>query len=352
MIRILLASFIMLSLGNPSFASEIKQSLDDIWQKIELQPTVQPTQDATNLSHNDDEQDILEVEGVIVLRSDSSSMTSSRYGTDPYALVDVNFTPNEKLEVSLALFQSKSFDLDEAAVTWHVLPDSKLNISAGRQYVRFGSFDTAMISSPLTEIMGITRSDKVLSINTTRGSFDTTAYVFESSSFADDRKNNSLDYGLSLDYGDGDKAIGISYISNLASSDQFSSEAIDIDIPGVALHSSIALGSSIDLILEHIRTTKSLKNGDFDGEITQRAHPSASQVEIDIDLKHSRVLALAWNKTSGTEELIEDNIRKYVGVTYSQSLYKALTGAIELARYTNSNDESNNSVNLQVIYSF
>ncbi len=351
MIKILLASFIMLNLGNPSFASEIKQSLDDVWQKMDLQPT----QDATHLSHDDDEQDILEVEGVVVLRSDSSSMTSSRYGTDPYALVDVDFTPNEKLGISLALFQSKNFDLDEAAVTWHVLPDNKLNISAGRQYVSFGSFDTAMVSSPLTEIMGITRSDKVLNINTMRGSFDTTAYIFDSSSFADDRKNNSLDYGLSLDYGDGDdgvNTIGISYISNLASSDQFSSEAIDIDIPGVALHSSIAFGSSIDLILEHIRTTKSLKNGDLDGEITQRARPSVSQVEINIDLKRSRLLALAWNKTSGTEELIEDNIRKYVGVTYSQSLYKALTGAIELARYTHSNDESNNSVNLQVIYSF
>ena len=348
--NILLPSFLMLMLSNPLFATDTKQNLAAT--RDEMEPVSNNNAESLSDKDDNDEQDVLEVDGVIVLQSNSSSTTASRYGTDPYILLDLNITPNEQLAFYLALVQSKNFDIDEAIATWHLLPDDKFNISVGRQYVHFGSFDTAQVSSPLTEVMGITHSDKVLSINTEYKKLDATAYIFESSSYTSDRKNNALDYGFSLDYGDDEKSAAIHYISNVASSDQFSSEVIDIDIPAIALYSSISLSSSIDVTVEHIRTTRSLKNGDLEGEITQRARPSASQIEFDMDLKQSRTLALAWNKTGGTEELIEDTIRKYVAITYSQPLYKSLSGAIELARYTNANNEKSNSVNLQVVFSF
>ena len=332
--NLLLASLIMLVFTHPSSATERIQSLNEAGEKMNL---------------SDDEQNFFEVGGAITLESNPSPMTSNGYAT---ALVDINITPNEQLAFHLELLQSKNFEIDEAFVTWHILPDEKLNLSAGRQYIPFGSLDSAMISSPLTEIIGSIRSDKALGINASYKKLDATAYIFESSSYANDRKNNALDYSFNVGYENEKKSIAVYYISNLASSDQFSSEIIDIDIPGIALSSSISLSPSVDLTLEHIRTIKSLKNGNFGGEITQRVYPSASQIEVEIDLKHSRTLALAWNKTSGTQELIEDNIRKYIGVTYSQPLNKTLSAAVELARYTHANNEKSHSVNLQVVFSF
>lgn len=118
---------------------------------------------ASEVPHSDK---LLQIEGLIALQYDSSRGESGRFGTDPYAILGLTLIPYEKLELYTLLLQTRDFEVDEATVSWHFLSNNKLDLSFGRQYLPFGSYETKMVSDPLTQILGDIRGEEVFKINT------------------------------------------------------------------------------------------------------------------------------------------------------------------------------------------
>jgi hypothetical protein len=304
-----------------------------------------------NDQEDNDEDEIWQVNGSIVLQYNSSRSSSGKFGTDPYALLGLTLTPNEQLEFYTLLFQGRDFEFDEAFATWHVFQEDKLDVSFGRQYLPFGAYDSGMVSDPLTQILGNIRGKEVLKASTQLGDVWASLYTFEGSSSIAGANKSENGYGLSLGYGKDNTYIGVDYISNLEESDQFSSNDVERDIPGIAIHGAYEF-DRFTAIAEYITTSKELKPGDLDDEITTDARPAATHLELNIDLNKERSLAIAWNKVRDTHELEEDDIRKFFGVTYSQPVYKQLSGSIEVAQFTDSEGVQDKSVNVQLVLEF
>ncbi len=299
----------------------------------------------------EDKPDVLEYGGAIVLQYNSTRSVAGRFGTDPYAYLALTLTPHPRFELYTLLLQTREFGVNEAVATWHVGEDGKLDVSFGREYLPFGSFESAMVSYPLTQVQGSIRGEEVLKLSTQWRSFDSAVYAFEGASSVVGTDQQSHGYGLRLSYGNDNGYLGLDYISNLAETSQFSQEAVGRDIPGLSLHGEITFGR-FTLLTEYITTARTLKPGDLGGEISVSARPSSWNLEMDIDLDKERTLAIAWNETNDTDELVEDATRRMVGMTYSQPIYKALSGAIEVAQFTDPDGGKEASLNLQLVLEF
>ena len=292
-----------------------------------------------------------EAEGLVVLQYDSSRGESGRFGTDPYAILGLTLTPYKRLDFYTLLVQTREFEVDEAIVVWHALPDSKLDLFFGRQYLPFGSYETEMVSDPLTQVLGDIRGEEVFIVSTESDYFSASAYVFEGTSSLEGSDKHDQGYGFRIGYENDDYQFGVDYVSNLAESNQFSSNEIPKSISGIALYGSYEW-DHFTLIGEHITSTQPLRPGDLYGEITLAAQPSATHIEVDIELNSNEVLAFAWNETRDTEELEEETTQQYWGASYSRRLYDHLTGAIEIAEFTSADGTTDETVNLQVIFDF
>ena len=150
---------VVLAISSLSLASEAAQN------SSATDPALAEENKAGGVSSNK----LLEVEGLIALQYDSSRGESGRFGTDPYATLGLTFTPLtplEKVKLYTLLLQSRDFEVDESIVSLQILPNNMLDLSFGRQYLPFGSYDSEMISDPLTQVIGSIRGEEVLRIDT------------------------------------------------------------------------------------------------------------------------------------------------------------------------------------------
>ena len=280
------------------------------------------------------------------------------YGTAlSTAAVGAKVKPNDKFDVTASWLYEENLhsvetplDIDEAYATWHALADEKLDISAGKKYLPFGSYTSAMISDPLTLQLGETRRDAVLQANGKNGNLSATGYIFEGKSTKPaDEGDHKNGFGLGLGYENDKVGGGIHYMSNLAESDNFDPKDVARKIPAVSIHGQAELGR-VTVIGEHLMATKSFQEGDLDEEITTAAKPSATQLEANLDLNNERVLAVAWNQTRNAEEI--GLAKQFYGVTYGQPLFKDLTGAVELSEAKDYDNAKARALTLQLSYEF
>ncbi len=213
-------------------------------------------------------------------------------------------------------------ETDEAYITWHALPDAKLDIAAGKRYLPFGTFETAMIADPLTLELGETRQDKVLQASTSRDKWNASGYAFQG--------EEQDGYGLALWYGTETVQAGVDYLSSFQES----------DAAAVAVHSAAQLGKTT-LVAEHLTAVDALDDGN---------KPSASHLEANYDLGKDRTAALAWNKTQAASSL--DLPKQMYGVAYRQPLYKDLQGAVELQQSKAYDGMTTKAFTAQIAYEF
>ena len=304
--------------------------------------------------------DQLEVAGAAELEYGANRGTEgNEYGT---AISKAEFgaaiKPNDKLEARVKwLYEedlkavSTPLEVDEANAIWHVRPENKLDITAGKKYLKFGSFDTNMVSDPLTLDLGETRQDKVLEVTSKQGNFNTTGYVFSGTApKIDGTGKHKSGYGFSVGYESEKVNAGVDYLSNLAESKAFvDHNSVTKKVPAMALYASTSLGG-VALKAEHLTAVKSFQAGDLEETITSAAKPSATHIEADLDLKKERVLALSANKTSNAEEI--GLPKNNYGITYAQPLYKNISGGIELARAKNYDATTDKSLTMKLSYEF
>ncbi|MEB4591574.1 LbtU family siderophore porin [Candidatus Thiothrix sp. Deng01] len=306
----------------------------------------------------------LEITGTIELEYGASRGDSgNEYGTAlATGALGATIKPNDKFDITTTMLYEEDLHgvatpmgTDEAFVAWHALPDAKLDIHAGRQYLPFGSFDTAMVSDPLTLELGETRLNRVLKASTQNGAIHAAGYVFAGEATepgSDDQQGTG--FGLRADYATEQMSAGVDYLSNLAESDGLDGKNNSVDkIPAISLHGSAQLGR-FKLIGEHLTAIKSFQPGDVldeDGNsLTVAAKPSATHLEANYDLHNDRTVALAWNQTKEAEEI--GLAKEYYGATYRQPIYKGISGALELIQSKQYTGEQDKALTAQIAYEF
>lgn len=284
--------------------------------------------------------DQLEVFGTLELEYGASRGDSGNdYGTAlATGALGATIKPNDKFDITTSWLYEEGLhevetplEIDEAMVTWHAMPDEKLDITAGKKYLPFGKFESAMVSDPLTLELSETLMDKVLEASGTNGNINAGVYAFEGE--AEDG------YGARVGYSTEKASVGVDYLSSL----------MDSEVPAIGVNGSVNLGR-VTLLGEHVTASKSFKAGDLDGDITTDAKPSATHLEADIDLNNDRTVAVAWNKTKNAEEI--GLAKEYYGAAYRQPIYKDISGAIELVQSKQYTGEKDKTFTTQIAYEF
>ncbi|WMP18744.1 LbtU family siderophore porin [Thiothrix lacustris] len=268
------------------------------------------------------------------------------------AELGITYKPTDKFDLNVVgLYEDKKLSTDEVKVTWHAMPDDKLDVTAGKQYFPFGSFESAMVSDPITKEFGESRRNKVLQVASKRRNLQTTGYVFEGKSAqtggTGTHKNG---YGFSVGYEAEAGTVGVDYLSNLAESKHYGDiNDVANQIPAIAVHGTRKVGR-MALSGESMAALKAFQPGDLGGAVTVAAKPTATHLEAALDLHNDRTVAVAWNGTSNAQEI--DMKKENVGVTYRQPIYKDLTGGIELMRAKGYDGTSDNIFTAQLSYEF
>ncbi len=152
---------------------------------------------------------------------------------------------------------TEPMELDEGTITLDLT--NGWSLSAGRMYVPFGSYETNLVSDPLTLELGETREAAVL-IGYEAHGFYGSAYAFngdtiEASTPAgeDTIEHFGASFGYVWEDGDMSLDVGVDYISSLGDSDGISAGLPDVDadelpdplvsyVGGTALHASYNQG--------------------------------------------------------------------------------------------------------------
>lgn len=277
--------------------------------------------------------------------------------------------PNDKFDITTSFLYEEDLnavatplELDEAFVTWHAMPEEKLDITAGKKYLSFGKYDTSMVSDPLTLELGETNRKEVLQASTKNGNLSATGYLFNGEA----EKTNGTGkhksgFGLSVGYETEKLSGGIDYVSNITESGGFGDvNNASKKVPGVSIYGSTKLGN-VTLMGEHLMATKAFQAGDLasadedgdgapDSVLDATAKPAATHLEAAFDLQNDRTIAIGWDKTKQAAQLGLD--KTAYGVAYRQPLYKDLTGAIELRQSKGYDDAKTRALTAQVAYEF
>lgn len=189
--------------------------------------------------------------------------------------------------------------LDEATVSF-AMTDT-LGLTAGKEYVPFGNLETLLVTDPLTlELAEI--NETVLQLDAGSGAWSGAVYGF-SGDTTDVTGDAREGFGIAMDYAQGDWAFGGGLISNMADSETLQEvegggtpAVLADDVPGLALYASGTLGS-VSLIAEHIRALDDFVTGDLGGAVTGDSQPTATNLEVGLELGGGWVVAGAYRFT-------------------------------------------------------
>lgn len=270
------------------------------------------------------------------------------------------FKPSPQFDATVSVLYEEEIDevitkpeFDQAFVTWHALPEGKLDVAAGYQYLPFGKYATAMVHDPLTLELGEGWREQTLVVSSKQGNLTAHGFAFAPEATYPNGSKHDAGYGVGVNYATETVDMGMEYLSNLTESGGFkelnnAAEAV----PGIAIHGNVKLGR-VTLLAEHVTATKDFQAGDLAndaGGLEGKAKPAASHVEANLDLGNDRTLAVAWNDTQEASHLGLPQ-RQY-GATYSQPLGKALRGAVELLESKDEDGLKSKAATVQVAYEF
>lgn len=247
---------------------------------------------------------------------------------------------NERVSAHVAFLYEEDatdFGLDEGTVTLG-LSDS-VSFTAGRMYVPFGRFDSFMISDPQTLAMAET-VETVLMLSVENEGLYGSAYLFsgdsDEASEVDAGDDNGISAGFNLGFvRDELFDVGVTYISNIGDSDTLQElepnggpvGVVDSSVAGASAYFAASLGN-VTVLGEHLMALEGFSNGDLDGAVGNEEQPSASNIEIGVELAGGITVAAAYQKTDEA---------RFIGlpetVTSASIAYEVMEGAVLAAEY-------------------
>ena len=148
-----------------------------------------------------------------------------------------------------------TFGLDEATLSLQL--SAMTTLIAGRTAVPFGSFDTNMVSNPLTLALGET-SETAFMLAFAEREVTASFYTFRGDAdvvSATTPDDDALSYGANVSYVTAPLTMGVSYISNIIDSDGLQSPgqpgALTSEVPGMAVNLTLNMNNST-FIAEHV----------------------------------------------------------------------------------------------------
>ena len=217
--------------------------------------------------------------------------------------VDANVSKDVSTHV-LFLYEEDdtSFGVDEGTMT--VKLSESASLTAGKKYVPFGSFDTHMISDPLTLELGET-NETVVQVEFGSGAVSGSVYAFNGDSIktGDDETIAAVgaNVGVSRELAGGELGLGLSYISNLADSDALQENGTDAEVadtvPGVGFIATWGSGP-MSVIAEYVGATTSFAASDLGGSVGVESQPTATNIEIAYEMGNGYTVAAGYQATS------------------------------------------------------
>ncbi len=206
-----------------------------------------------------------------------------------------------------AEFDGATFGLDEATLSLQVTQMASL--SAGRMFVPFGSFESNMISDPLTLELGET-SETAIMLSTEDRGVTASIYAFKGDvdeiSVPPATDDDTISYGVKVGYAAANMWMGASYISNIAESDglQQAGNSVASAVEGMGVNFGIKVNNAT-LILEHVAAADNFTNGDnLAGNVVANSEtPTASNIEVAFNLQKGATFALAYQMTDEAQFL-------------------------------------------------
>jgi len=152
-------------------------------------------------------------------------------------------------------------DVDEATITFSSGGGMPLSFTAGRTYLPFGSYETNMISDPLSLEIGEIRED-ILMVNFEADGFYGGAYIFNGDIEEDGSDNLIENYGFNMGYlWEQDKAsidIGLDWINSIEDTDgiewvlnDYGISSVTERTQGIAVHANGQFGP-ISVFTEYV----------------------------------------------------------------------------------------------------
>ncbi len=270
--------------------------------------------------------------------------------------------------------------VDEGTITIGGGEKFPMYLTAGKMYVPFGSFETAMISDPLTLELGETRETAVL-VGSELNGFYGSAYVFNGDVDEDGDDSHIDNFGLNAGYAvekDGFSVdVGVSYINNLLDSDGWEDirdggreEAEEQGytfapreyVGGIGVHAIVNVGP-FSVIGEYVTALEEVEWNNSDvvagtlasmgrSDREEGIKPSTWNIEVDYTfelLGKETVVGMAYQGSDDTGNEFPE--ARYMGVV-GMEIFTATTLALEYYHDEFENDDKADQLTAQLAVEF
>ncbi|MCU7905436.1 MAG: LbtU family siderophore porin [Candidatus Thiodiazotropha sp. (ex Epidulcina cf. delphinae)] len=289
---------------------------------------------------------IIEIEAAFADPDEGESESNLTLATMELGLAaDIN--PSLSAEIVL-LYEDdgdEKLDVDVAAVTFAA--DADWFVIAGQFYLPFGSFETGMISDPLTLEIGETRETSLLGGYST-GPFSGSLYLFDGD--AGEEETNKIDnFGLSFAYMfENDQFslnAGLGYINDIGDSDGLIDYAGTVHdrIGGLAFHVLMQTGP-FTLIGETITSLDEFPTGEKPGAFSVEGGYGFAVADREA------TLAVGYQGTNDAE--LTELPEAILLTTFSVGLMEGAAIGLEYARAEAYDDSHSNNLTIQFAAEF
>jgi len=255
----------------------------------------------------------MQISGVLEMEAAFSQSDNDGNSSDLQApALEIEFYTRLTRQISIA-FTLVAEDIGDSASN-PTIDDAVINLRSGvstltigQSTLPFGRYETGAIHDPLTLLLGETSETTVIYNRSTDAGPDYSIYLYNGESSDSPVANESLnDFGFAFNFIIEDWSIGAGYINNLANSDSLleTGTAVNKKVAGMAMHLAYHL-DDWHFFGEHVMALDDFVPGDLDGAISSRSKPTASHLEIMLELDQDRYLSLNLSTSSQAADLLD-----------------------------------------------
>lgn len=222
---------------------------------------------------------VVEVEAMTTEDSSDFALATAELG------LSAKVNDSVQAEISL-VYEGETTDVDVAAI--HIAePGSNLSYSLGQIYVPFGSYETNMVSSPLTLEIGEAR-ESAIQLNYESGALASSFYLFKGTNKEDSGTANGIDnFGVQFGYTGEGFSLGAGYINDIGDSDgiqdALSTNDVVAHVAGQTINATVEMGS-FTLLGEYVAATEKFDASELAFN-SVGAKPSATNIELGYDFE-------------------------------------------------------------------
>ena len=238
--------------------------------------------------------------------------------------------------------EQTSLEIDEAVIH---LAMARGTLTLGHTGMPFGRYETNALSDPLTLLLGETAESAIIYRTQSDSGLSLAAFLFNGD--VDDGEDAINDLGFSIGITQQNWSVGADYISNLGDSDtlgDLDNPGENDDVAGFALHGTFTRGS-LSLIIEQVRAMDSFSIGDAAG-----LQPSASQLEIAIDLGDDRLVALSLSSSEEAHNLLQYETQ--TALAYKSPVFQHLSMGLQVFKAEDYAGSQDNGFNMRLGLAF